>query len=171
MCFIEMSEGIRESRGLWFVFSPVHNAIVVVPAGHCGFRTTEEQTESQDQAPHDWISHSSGTDLGIQLSGTLPAPERVFQDSTVVQTPVGPLPLYRSRISRLLTADNEMKSSAPYNCFFSLYSSVFPPSTSKQPIKGVCVQLNSAKINICLHLHLEEIYGKIRKKGEIRLGL
>lgn len=43
------------------MFSPVHDAIVVVPAGDGGFRTTEDQTDSQDRPPHDWITTPTAT--------------------------------------------------------------------------------------------------------------
>lgn len=39
--------------GQKFGFSPVHRVIVVVPAGHGGVRASEDQTESQQQPPHD----------------------------------------------------------------------------------------------------------------------
>lgn len=48
LCFIEVF--IEQKFG----FSPVHNAIVVVPAGHRGVRASKDQTESQHQPPHDW---------------------------------------------------------------------------------------------------------------------
>lgn len=43
------------------MFSPVHDAIVVVLAGDGGLGTADDQTDSQDRPPHDWIPTPTAT--------------------------------------------------------------------------------------------------------------
>ncbi len=47
------------SKGFLDVASPVHHTIIVVSAGHCAHRPPAEQTDSQDEPPHNSLKHTN----------------------------------------------------------------------------------------------------------------